>query len=221
MKNLTLTLLGMTALTMGCKDKDCADTAGGCDTGAGDVAEASFNIAWTDDGNTLEASVSNPHEDGYFLGLAETGGDDGGDAAVSCSFSADICVEPNEADNDAWCSGLGGTPSADACAEGADGTCAIPAGGDYTADATAYYYNGFDGAAACEGAGGTYTAAGGDEGGEETGAEETGGDEGGEETGAEETGGEETGGEETGGDEAGDDAAAGDDSAAGDEGDGL
>ena len=73
MKNLTLTLLGMTALTMGCKDKDCADTAGGCDTGAGDVAEASFNIAWTDDGSTLDASVSNPHVGGYFLGLAETG----------------------------------------------------------------------------------------------------------------------------------------------------
>ena len=73
MKNLTLTLLGMTALAMGCKDKDCADTAGGCDTGAGDVAEASFNIAWADSGNTLEASVSNPHVGGYFLGLAETG----------------------------------------------------------------------------------------------------------------------------------------------------
>ena len=73
MKNLTLMMVGMTAFSMGCKDKDCADTADGCDTGAEEVAEASFNIAWTDDGTTLEASVSNPDVDGYFLGLAETG----------------------------------------------------------------------------------------------------------------------------------------------------
>ena len=91
MKNLTLTLLGMTALTMGCKDKDCADTAGGCDTGAGDVAEASFNIAWTDDGNTLEASVSNPHVDGYFLGLAETGSGANGWYGEDCISDDAIC----------------------------------------------------------------------------------------------------------------------------------
>ena len=59
MKNLTLILVGAAAFSTGCQDNDCADTAGGCDTGAGEVAEASFNIAWTDDGNTLEASVSN------------------------------------------------------------------------------------------------------------------------------------------------------------------
>jgi hypothetical protein len=84
MKNLTLTLMGMTALAMGCKDKDCADTAGGCDTGAEMEEEASFNIAWTDGASTLEASVSNPHVDGYFLGLAETGSGDSGWYGEDC-----------------------------------------------------------------------------------------------------------------------------------------
>ena len=152
----------MIACTLGCgmKDpsadwEDCEDTAAGaCDTGQWDHADNDH-----DGGATDGASVGGEETGGEETGGEETGGDDGGPSAVSCSFSADICVEPNEADNDAWCSGLGGTPSADACADGADGTCVIPAGGDYTADATAYYYNGFDGASACEGAGGTYTAA--------------------------------------------------------------
>jgi hypothetical protein len=90
MKNLTLTLMGMTALAMGCKDKDCADTAGGCDTGAG-MEEASFNIAWTDDGSTLEVSVSNPHVDGYFLGLAETGSGANGWYGEDCEGDTSIC----------------------------------------------------------------------------------------------------------------------------------
>jgi len=90
MKNLTLSLIGMTALAMGCKDKDCADTAGGCDTGA-DVAEATFNIAWTADQTTLEASVSNPDVDGYFLGLAETGSGDDGWYGEDCVSEDAIC----------------------------------------------------------------------------------------------------------------------------------
>ena len=91
MKNLTLILVGAAAFATGCKDKDCADTAGGCDTGAGEVAEASFNIAWTDDGNTLEASVSNPHVDGYFLGLAETGSGEDGWYVEDCVGDDAIC----------------------------------------------------------------------------------------------------------------------------------
>ena len=98
MKNLTLTLIGMTALTVGCKDKNCADTAGGCDTGS--WGEESFNIAWTDVGNTLEVSVSNPHEGGYFLGLAETG-------SGSLGWYGEDCVS-----DDAICHDLGSTNSA-------------------------------------------------------------------------------------------------------------
>mgnify|MGYP004334357867 CR=1 FL=1 len=89
MKNLTLTLFGMMALTTGCKDKNCADTAGGCDTG--DWGGASFNIAWTDVGNTLEASVSNPDVDGYFLGLAETGSGALGWYGEDCISDDAIC----------------------------------------------------------------------------------------------------------------------------------
>ena len=94
MKNLTCTLLGMMALSTGCKDKNCADTAGGCDTGYG--GEASFNLAWTDTGNTLEASVSNPHPDGYFLGLAETGSGALGWYGEDCVSDDAICHDMGE-----------------------------------------------------------------------------------------------------------------------------
>ena len=51
------------------------------------------------------------------------------------------------------------TYSADSCPTGYDGSCAIPAGGDYTAPATAYYYDVSDSQSACESVGGTYTSA--------------------------------------------------------------
>lgn len=89
MKNLTLTLMGMTAFAIGCKDKNCADTAGGCDTG--DYGEASFNIAWTDVGSTLEVSVSNPDSGGYFLGMAETGSGGLGWYGEDCVSDDAIC----------------------------------------------------------------------------------------------------------------------------------
>jgi hypothetical protein len=76
----------------------------------------------------------------------------------SCTWGH-VCVSANEADNQAWCEGLAGTYAADACAEGYDGSCALPAGGDYTAAATAYYYGTTGPEAACTGAGGAYTAA--------------------------------------------------------------
>ena len=98
MKNLTLILVGAAAFATGCQDNDCADTAGGCDTGAGEVAEASFNIAWTDDGNTLEASVSNPHLDGYFLGMAETGSGDLGWYGEDCIGDDAECHDMGVAD---------------------------------------------------------------------------------------------------------------------------
>jgi hypothetical protein len=76
----------------------------------------------------------------------------------SCTWS-NVCVAAGEPDNDAWCTALAGTYAADACAEGYDGSCALPAGGDYTAAATAYYYGTTGPEAACTGAGGAYTAA--------------------------------------------------------------
>ena len=122
----------LTALTalVGCKKDDCTDTGeGACDTGAAEEVEAEE-----------EAEEEAP-------------------AADSCSFTDEICVEPNEADNNTWCTGLSGTYSADSCGTGFTGTCALPAGGDYGAPATAYYYGDIDGDAACTSSGGTYTAA--------------------------------------------------------------
>ena len=96
--------------------------------------------------------------DGDVDGSGVEGGEDDEPALDgSCWFSADICIETNEADNEGWCSGLGGSPDAETCPEDFDGTCALPAGGDFTAEATAYYYNGFDGETACTVNGGTYT----------------------------------------------------------------
>ena len=56
-----------------------------------EVTEPTFNIAWTDDGNTLEASVSNAHLDGYFLGLAETGSGAEGWYGEDCISDDAIC----------------------------------------------------------------------------------------------------------------------------------
>jgi len=92
-------------------------------------------------------------------GAADADADGTDPTADSCSWvGGDVCVEPNEPDNQRWCTGLSGDYSADACPAGAEGTCALPAGGDYTRSAMSYYYNGFDGEGACYGSGGTYTA---------------------------------------------------------------
>jgi len=74
----------------------------------------------------------------------------------SCWYEDMLCIAANEPDNEAWCYGVGLEYSADPCSGGYYGVCAIPAGGDYTSPATAYYYEGFD-ESSCEGAGGTYT----------------------------------------------------------------
>ena len=95
-------------------------------------------------------------------GSAEEEVEEEGDPAPtgdSCTITSDICIAAGEPDNQAWCEGLGLTYSADACATGYTGWCALPAGGDFTAPATGYYYNSIDGEGACTGAGGTYTAA--------------------------------------------------------------
>ena len=81
-------------------------------------------------------------------------------APDSCSWT-NTCVEPNEGDNEAWCSGLGdwATYSADSCpSDGVVGSCAFPVGGDFTAPAMAYYYGGDDPEGRFTDAGGTYTS---------------------------------------------------------------
>ena len=131
----------LTALTalVGCKKDECDDTAAGaCDTGAEEVTDEG-----ADDGAADDTAPTNPVPTGD-----------------SCSWGTTVCVTPGEPDNQAWCEGLSGTYSADACAEGYDGYCEIPGGtGDYTGDATAYYYGNSDPATACADAGGTYTPA--------------------------------------------------------------
>jgi hypothetical protein len=128
---------------------------------------------WTAEGDCEDdyedyVDCMSDESDGYGWNYEDTGSDefsvtdaDGydGPTADSCSWlSGDICIEPNESDNEAWCGGVSGDYSADACPAGAEGTCALPAGGDFSASATAYYYNGFDGESACTNSGGTYTA---------------------------------------------------------------
>jgi hypothetical protein len=109
------------------------------------MSDESSGNGWNDTGSD---EFSATDADGY-----------DGPTADSCSWGTwGFCVEPNESDNEAWCGELAGTYSADSCPEGYDGVCDIPAGGDYTASATVYYYDSSDAEAACTGAGGTYTA---------------------------------------------------------------
>ena len=87
---------------MGCASKDpdadwYTDSGGMGSNGSGWGSSPSFNLAWTDTGNTLEASVSNPHPDGYFLGLAETG-------SGSLGWYGEDCVS-----DDAICHDMGGS----------------------------------------------------------------------------------------------------------------
>ena len=178
----------MAALILGCDAKDPAadwdewDTAGyGHEEHADHDADA--DVGEESGGEEWGGEETGGEETGWG---EETGGETGAESGGSCSFGDIICIEPNETNNVDWCDGVGGTYSADSCPAWFDGSCELPAGGDYTAPATAYYYGFSNGEDACADAGGVYTAVGG---GEETG---------GEETGAEETGGEETGGEETG-----------------------
>ena len=93
-----LICLGLSIGVLGCATKDPDvdwDTGSGTYSGgwggggSSTSPEPSFNIAWTDGTSTLEASVSNPHVDGYFLGLAETGSGDAGWYGEDCmSFDA-------------------------------------------------------------------------------------------------------------------------------------
>ena len=124
---LALIALLMLPLTAGCVYKDK-------DTGEPD----SMTISYADTDSDADAENSD------------------GDAE-SCSFASVVCLEPNEPDNEVWCASMGGTSSPDSCPDGATGQCDIPAGGDYTAPAIAYYYYYAEAEEACAGAGGTYT----------------------------------------------------------------
>ena len=93
---------------------------------------------------------------------AEDGDDTGATSGIvvangSCSFGDTVCIEPNEIDNEAWCEGLAGTYVEDWCPGGEIGTCELPAGGDFTAGATAYYYGDIDAESVCADAGGSYS----------------------------------------------------------------
>ena len=103
MKNLTLTLtlMGLTALTMGCKkDCDTADTS--CDTGSEADADAdsdsdadadsTYSVTWGAD--SIDAAVTNADmENGYYLGLAETGAGTSGWYGEDCQGDESICHE--------------------------------------------------------------------------------------------------------------------------------
>jgi hypothetical protein len=96
MKNFTLGLMGLTALSMGCADKDCGDTAGvGCDTGAEEAdadadADATFAVTFSDTG--VSVAVTNADMvGGYFFGMAETGAGDAGWYGEDCVTDGSIC----------------------------------------------------------------------------------------------------------------------------------
>ena len=70
MSKFTLALMGLTALSLGCKDKDC--DSGGCDTGIEDTdpGDPSVSISWPND-STLTVTVTDLAA-GVF-GMAQTG----------------------------------------------------------------------------------------------------------------------------------------------------
>ncbi len=73
----------------------------------------------------------------------------------SCTIVTGICVETDETDNDIWCDGVGGTyVAASGCDSDGAVVCDLPAGGDYSNAAVAYYTGDF-GADTCTDAGGT------------------------------------------------------------------
>jgi hypothetical protein len=95
MKHLTLTLLGFTAVSIGCAKNDCDDTGVACDTGAeadldeGDP-EATFSVTWT--GSSVDLEVTNADmELGYFFSLAETGAGETGWYGEDCLAADSIC----------------------------------------------------------------------------------------------------------------------------------
>ena len=89
---LPVVLLALAACETKDPDADW-DTGSGYSGSSGTSWDSSptFNIAWTDDGTTLEASVSNGHEDGYFLGLAESGSGGLGWYGEDCVSDDAIC----------------------------------------------------------------------------------------------------------------------------------
>ena len=104
---------------------------------------------WDDTGSwdAFEVSPSEEEEDSWSA------------SSDSCTFANVVCYHTNEADNEAWCSNVGGAYSYSSCPSGYYGTCDVPAGGDFTAPATGFFYDGseYDGSELCANIGGTYT----------------------------------------------------------------
>ena len=101
MKNLTLVLMGLTALSMGCKDDcDTGDTGADCkaeddhadhdhdaDADEGPPPEATFSVTWGAD--SIDAAVTNADMDaGYYFSLAQTGAGDAGWYGEDCITGA-------------------------------------------------------------------------------------------------------------------------------------
>ena len=140
MKNITLTLMGLVAFSMGCK-KDC-DTGDGCDTGFDEVEpEAAFSMTWGAD--NVVAAVANGDEAGYFFGFAETGAGTTGWYGEDCMSADSICHEVIASTTLACASGIDGVLASSATLHcgveaatswafwgGADWATLLAAGGD-------------------------------------------------------------------------------------------
>ena len=149
---------------LGCETKDpTADwDTGGSYTGWSDDAHADHDHDGDDDGGEEGGGEEGGGEEGGEEGGGEEGGDDGSAASASCQFGSNICIETTAADPAAWCDTEYGTSNEAACGGDYTSHCDIPGGqeGTFADAATAYYYNDFDGEAACTDHGGTYTVAG-------------------------------------------------------------
>ncbi len=151
-------LVWMMILTLGCDTKkpEADWDTGGSYSGWSDDNHADHD-GGDDDGGDTSADT-----DGGENGGEETGGDDGGSWSASCQFGSNICIETTNPDPGAWCDYEGGSSNETACGADYTSRCEIPASADwgdtYAYAAIAYYYNGFDGSAACEDIGGTFTA---------------------------------------------------------------
>jgi hypothetical protein len=94
MKNLTLTLMGLTVLSMGCK-KDCDTADTNCDTGSADADAdadaATFAVTWGS--SSVDAVVTNADmTNGYFFGMAETGAGATGWYGEDCQDDTDGAI---------------------------------------------------------------------------------------------------------------------------------
>ena len=140
---------------------------GGVDGGSTDGADVGSSTGGSGDSGGTDGGASNA-DDG--------GSDDGGESepegpCTSCwrSIAGQVCVEPNEPDNNAWCIAEGGLPSDKPClvdgigTQGAGeptGMCTYTdvggPGSNLTAPAQTFYFRGYDGEAECNDSRGSF-----------------------------------------------------------------